>query len=58
MKEVRRLNDNYIGTEHLLLALLSQQDGMAAEVLSNMGLKTVEARQKMLDLLERSEREP
>ena len=36
--EARRLNHNYIGTEHLLLGLIAEGDGIAAKVLANIGL--------------------
>ena len=37
--EARRMHHNYIGTEHLLLALLREQDGQAAKVLQTLGLR-------------------
>jgi ATP-dependent Clp protease ATP-binding subunit ClpA len=37
-EEARRLNHNYIGTEHLLLGLLSEGEGVAAEALERMGV--------------------
>jgi ATP-dependent Clp protease ATP-binding subunit ClpC len=37
-EEARRLNHDYIGTEHLLLALVSEQEGVAAAVLQNLGI--------------------
>src|SRR5262245_16886416 len=37
--ESRRLNHNYIGTEHLLLGLLREQEAVAGLVLANLGLK-------------------
>ncbi len=36
-EEAQRFNHNYIGTEHLLLGLVREGDGVAARVLSNMG---------------------
>src|SRR5207244_570943 len=38
-EECRSLNHNYVGTEHLLLGLLRDQDGVASQVLANLGLK-------------------
>src|SRR5688572_6420813 len=35
--EARSLNHNYVGTEHLLLGLLEEQDGVAAQMLMKMG---------------------
>jgi ATP-dependent Clp protease ATP-binding subunit ClpC len=39
MEEARNLNHNYVGTEHILLGLLREQEGVAAQVLMNLGLK-------------------
>jgi len=36
--EAQRLNHNYIGTEHILLGLVREEDGVAAKVLVNMGI--------------------
>ena len=38
IEEARNLNHNYVGTEHLLLGLLREHDGVAAQVLMNLGL--------------------
>jgi len=38
-EEAQRFNHNYIGTEHLLLGLVREGDGVAAKVLSNMGVQ-------------------
>ena len=38
-EEAQRFNHNYIGTEHLLLGLVREGDGVAARVLSNMGVQ-------------------
>ncbi|HJN80919.1 MAG TPA: ATP-dependent Clp protease ATP-binding subunit, partial [Phycisphaerales bacterium] len=45
------LNHNYVGTEHLLLGLLREQDGVAAQVLMNLGVKLEEGREEVLNLL-------
>lgn len=50
-EEARNLNHNYIGTEHLLLGLLREQEGVAAQVLMNLGLKLEEVREEVLNLL-------
>src|SRR5215216_6630261 len=42
IEEARNLNHNYVGTEHLLLGLLREQEGVAAQVLMNLGLKLEE----------------
>ena len=51
IEEARNLNHNYIGTEHLLLGLLREHDGVAAQVLMNLGLKLEEVREEVLNLL-------
>ncbi len=51
IEEARALNHNYVGTEHLLLGLLREQDGVAATVLMNLGLKLEEVREEVLNLL-------
>ena len=51
IEEARNLNHNYVGTEHLLLGLLREQDGVAAQVLMNLGLKLEEVREEVLNLL-------
>ena len=51
MEEARNLNHNYVGTEHILLGLLREHEGVAAQVLMNLGLKLEEVRQEVLNLL-------
>ena len=51
MEEARSLNHNYVGTEHILLGLLREQEGVAAQVLMNLGLKLEEVRDEVLNLL-------
>jgi ATP-dependent Clp protease ATP-binding subunit ClpC len=51
IEEARNLNHNYVGTEHLLLGLLREQDGVAAQVLMNLGVKLEEVREEVLNLL-------
>ena len=51
IEEARSLNHNYVGTEHLLLGLLREQDGVAAQVLENLGLKLEDVREEVLNLL-------
>tara|TARA_R110002095_G_scaffold158524_1_gene137411 strand:+ start:70668 stop:71135 length:468 start_codon:yes stop_codon:yes gene_type:complete len=45
------LNDNYVGTEHLFLGIMREQDGVAAQVLVNRGLKLEECHEEFLNLL-------
>ena len=49
--ESRRLVHSYIGTEHILLALIREGEGVAARVLSNAGVSLTKARQQVLQLL-------
>ncbi|MDF2440957.1 MAG: ATP-dependent Clp protease ATP-binding subunit ClpC, partial [Abditibacteriota bacterium] len=49
--EARRMRHNYIGTEHLLLALLREKDGLAAKVLRKLGLDLDRARTRVLEYL-------
>ena len=51
MEEARNLNHNYVGTEHLLLGLLREMEGVAAQVLMNLGLKLEDVREEVLNLL-------
>src|SRR6188472_449903 len=51
VEEARRLNHNYVGTEHLLLGLLREEEGVAAQVLMNLGLKLEDVREEVLNLL-------
>ncbi len=50
-EEARNLNHNYVGTEHILLGLLREQEGVAAQVLMNLGLKLEDVREEVLNLL-------
>ena len=51
MSEVRDLNHSYVGTEHLLLGLLREEKGIAAQVLTNHGLFLTRVRHETLRLL-------
>jgi len=51
IEEARNLNHNYVGTEHLLLGLLREQDGVAAQVLIHLGLKLEDVKEEVLNLL-------
>ncbi|MEO0514640.1 MAG: ATP-dependent Clp protease ATP-binding subunit [Planctomycetota bacterium] len=51
IEEARNLNHNYVGTEHLLLGLLREHEGVAAQVLMNLGLKLDDVREEVLNLL-------
>ncbi len=51
VEEARDLKHNYVGTEHLLLGLLREQEGVAAQVFINLGLKLEDVREEVLNLL-------
>src|SRR5437870_2841201 len=51
IEEAHSLNHNYVGTEHLLLGLLREQEGAGAQVLMNLGLKLQDVREEVLNLL-------
>jgi ATP-dependent Clp protease ATP-binding subunit ClpC len=50
--EARHLNHHLVGTEHLLLGLLREQDGVAGKVLAKFGLRLGEVRDEVRKLLE------
>src|SRR5262245_39277825 len=49
--EARQLKHDFIGTEHLLLGLLREEEGLAAQVLMNLDLRLSDVRQEVLNLL-------
>jgi ATP-dependent Clp protease ATP-binding subunit ClpC len=51
MDEARRLGHNYIGTEHLLLGLIKEGEGVASHVLQNIGLDLNKVRSEVIKLL-------
>jgi ATP-dependent Clp protease ATP-binding subunit ClpC len=48
--EARNLNNNYIGTEHLLLGLIREGDGLAGRVLAKLGVELERARREVMAL--------
>lgn len=50
-EEARMLNHNYIGTEHILLGLIREGDGVGAQVLVKLGAELTVVRQKVIQLL-------
>ena len=54
--EATRFNHNYIGTEHLLLGLLREGDGIAAKVLGNLGVELNKVRSAVEFIIGRGER--
>ncbi len=51
MEEARTLGHNYIGTEHLLLGLIREGEGVASQVFMNMGLDLEKVREEVIKLL-------
>lgn len=58
MDEARKLGHTYVGTEHILLGLIREGEGVAARVLNNLGVSLNKARQQVLQLLGNSETLP
>ena len=54
-EEAQRFNHNYIGTEHLLLGLVREGDGVAARVLNNMGVQLPKVRSAVEFVIGRGE---
>ena len=54
--EAQLLRHNYIGTEHILLGLLRESDGVAAKVLSNLGVEFTTVRSKVESIIGPGER--
>jgi ATP-dependent Clp protease ATP-binding subunit ClpC len=49
-KEMRRLGDNYLGTEHVLLGILRIQDGTAIRILASMGVSPETLEDRLFEL--------
>ena len=54
IEEARTLGHNYIGSDHLLLGLIAEGDGVAGHVLRSLGVELEKARAKTVELLEPS----
>jgi ATP-dependent Clp protease ATP-binding subunit ClpA len=57
-EEARKLRHNYIGTEHILLGLIAESDGIASRVLAGFGLSLEGARQEVTIIVQAGESEP
>lgn len=51
LEEARSLDHNYVGTEHILLGLIRENEGMAAQVLHNLSISIDDVRSEVMDLL-------
>jgi ATP-dependent Clp protease ATP-binding subunit ClpC len=57
LQESRALGHSYIGTEHILLGLISQGEGVAARVLTDLGASLSTARAQVIQMLDAYRRE-
>ena len=57
-KEARKLNHTYVGTEHILLGLLREGDGLAPRILKELGVDTEKTRLEILKELDPNYRPP
>jgi len=57
-EEARMLSHNYIGTEHILLALVHEGMGVAAQALESLGVAEEEARQQVEEVVGRGQQDP
>src|SRR5437879_10570409 len=51
VEEAQHMGHSYVGTEHLLLGLIREEEGVAARVLENLGLRLDVVREEVLNLL-------
>jgi ATP-dependent Clp protease ATP-binding subunit ClpA len=57
-EEARRLNHNYIGTEHILLGLIREGEGVAAKALESLGISLEAVRQQVEKIIGRGQQAP
>ena len=57
-EEARMLNHNYIGTEHILLGLIGEGEGVAAKALASLGISLEAARQQVGEIIGRGQHAP
>jgi ATP-dependent Clp protease ATP-binding subunit ClpA len=57
-EEARRLDHNYIGTEHLLLGLVHERQGVAAKALESLGIRLDAVRQQVEQIIGRGQQPP
>jgi ATP-dependent Clp protease ATP-binding subunit ClpA len=57
-EQARGLNHNYIGTEHILLGLLAEPDGVAFGILQGVGMSLDGARQEVVDMIGLGKQQP
>jgi ATP-dependent Clp protease ATP-binding subunit ClpA len=54
-KEMRRLGDDYLGTEHVLLGILSNEEGTAVRLLARLGVLPEALKERLLELREQAD---
>ncbi len=57
-EEARILNHNYIGTEHILLGLLNEGEGIAAKALESLGISLVAVREQVVEIIGQGQQAP
>jgi ATP-dependent Clp protease ATP-binding subunit ClpC len=57
-EQARTLNHHYVGSEHILLGLLAENDGIAAQALRNLAVSLDGARNQVLQLVPRDDQPP
>ena len=57
-EEAKLLNHNYIGTEHLLLGLIHEGDGVAAKALESLGISLEAVREQVQDIIGKGQQKP
>jgi ATP-dependent Clp protease ATP-binding subunit ClpA len=57
-EEARMLNHNYIGTEHLLLGLIHEGEGVAARALESLGISLEDVRQNVVEMIGQGQQAP
>jgi ATP-dependent Clp protease ATP-binding subunit ClpA len=57
-EEARMLNHNYIGTEHILLGLIRESEGVAAKALESLGISLDVVRQQVEEIIGRGQQAP
>jgi ATP-dependent Clp protease ATP-binding subunit ClpC len=57
-EEARRLNHNYIGTEHILLGLIDEGEGIAARALESLGISLDAVRQQVEEIIGQGQHAP
>ena len=58
LEEARMLNHDYIGTEHILLGLIRERPGVAAQALESLGLDLEAVRQQVVEIIGQGEQAP